>query len=176
MHFMAHSAFTYRKMVLANAYKLINSHRISINSDRPRSGSNTTYCLLPTYVLYPLTCPRVNIDGMIITERRGDRGTEGRGDRSTERRGTGVVRAMTGERLRPLEVNLFCYLSMLFYAPTLCQRVKIGKQNRFRNNFPYNNQNLQFDVKLGIIFKIIKKLTRVFQRFINKYFLNLKCQ
>lgn len=48
MHFMAHSAFTYRKMVLANAYKLINSHRISINSDRPRSGSNTTYCLRPT--------------------------------------------------------------------------------------------------------------------------------
>lgn len=168
MHFMAHSAFTYRKMVLANAYKLINSHRISINSDRPRSGSNTTYCLLPTYVLYPLTCPRVNIDGMIITERRGTGAQRGGG--------TGAVRAMTGERLRPLEVNLFCYLSMLFYAPTLCQRVKIGKQNRFRNNFPYNNQNLQFDVKLGILFKIIKKLTRVFQRFINKYLLNLKCQ
>lgn len=159
---MAHSAFTYRKMVLANAYKLINSHRISINSDRPRSGSNTTYCLRPTCVLYPLTCPRVNIGGMHDNHRKVG--------------GQGVVRAMTGGRLRPLEVNLFCYLSMLFYGQTLCQKVKIGKQNRFRNNFPYNNQNLQFDVKLGIIFKIIKKLTRVFQRFINKYLLNLKCQ
>lgn len=45
MQFMAGNAFTDRKLVLVDAHKLINDHRISINNDRP-FWSNKTYCFL----------------------------------------------------------------------------------------------------------------------------------